>query len=323
MNELFENKEPLKDTALGRGEKSLSGEEQLYLDLFNLVKYSFVSLDKIKIENTIDQTIEVFLKDPFSKLLFYSYTVSKENYLIAHITNNVILSVAFGRSLGLNKNDLLDLGMCAFGHDFGMAEYIPLFQKVHELTEEENKVIQNHPLKSAEMFKSLFPEKIINGILDIHECVNGQGYPSGKTDQDISPLAKIVSVCDIFIALTHPRNYRQEYTPYEAMKVIIRKNETVFDRRVVKKFLEFISIYPVGSLVYLNTGETALVISSNPGLPTRSIIQVLLSAKREVEASHKIINLGEDNMLYILGPVERKEEKEILSLLKPRGDFNL
>ena len=81
------------------------------------------------------------------------------------------------------------------------------------------------------------------------------------------------------------------------------------------------SIYPVGNLVYLNTGETGMVVASNPGYPTRSVIRILLNPKREVDHSGKTVDLARDQVLYINGPVEEKEEKEILGFLKPRGDF--
>ena len=71
--------------------------------------------------------------------------------------------------------------------------------------------------------------------------------------------------------------------------------------------------------MYLNTGETGMVVGSNQGSPTRPIVRILLNTKRELDDSNKIVNLLEDQMLYISGSVESKEEMEILHFLKPRG----
>jgi len=132
-----------------------------------------------------------------------------------------------------------------------------------------------------------------------------------------------VSLCDVFEALTHSRNYRKAGTPYEAIKAIISKKNIFFDTPLLKNFVEFLSIYPIGNLVYLNTGKTAIVVGSNRGFPTRSIVRILLDAKKEVDTTGKVVNLLEDNMLYISGCIDPKEEEEVLHFLKPRGDITL
>jgi HD-GYP domain-containing protein (c-di-GMP phosphodiesterase class II) len=280
-------------------------------------------IDATEIEKKIDRIVTAFMEKPFNELLLYMYASSKDNYITAHIVNNVILAIGFANGLGLKKEEIHEVGLVAFCHDFGMMEYTDLFQKALQLTPSENELIRHHPLKSAEMFKPFFSEKVISGILDIHECVGGGGYPNGKTGVEITLLAKIVSICDVYEALSHPRSFRKEFIPYETIKTIIKKKDIIFDTRVVKKFLEFMSIYPIGSLVYLNTEETGIVIESNLGHPTRSIIRVLLNAKREVDQSGKIINLMNDPMVHITGPVKANEEQEILHFLKPRGEFDI
>lgn len=295
---------------------------KLYMELCDVAKATLnKNIDRERIIQIVSRTVDAFNQDPYNDLLLYFYNVTKEDYIVGHIANSVILAVGFGTNLGVSREDLMDLGICAFCHDIGMAEYKHLFQKPHQLTEEENRAVQEHPSKSVEIFKTIFSEKIISGILDVHEYVNGQGYPKNKTGSEISFLAKIVSVCDVFTALTHQRSFRNEFNPYEAIKMIIKKKNSIFDGRVINKFVEFMSIYPIGCLVYLNTGETAMVIASNKGFPTRAIVRVLLTAKREIDRTGRVVNLLEDNMLYINGVVGKDEEKEILRVIKPRGDF--
>ncbi len=293
--------------------------DNLYRNLLGVVRVCVhEKIDQERIDNTIDAIIEVFQPKLYSPLLLYIYTNSEGHYIYSHIANNVILSIAFGQSLGLSKEEIKEVGLCAFGHDFGMVSFLDLAHKPSQLVLEENQTIHYHPIKSAELFTPFFPEKVISGILDIHECVNGKGYPKGKTGADISFLAKVVSVCDVFEALTHPRNYRKAFSPYEAIKMIIKKNDQMFDKRVIKKFVEFMSIYPIGNLVHLNTGEVGMVIMSNPSSPTRSVVRILLNSKHEADYSGKMIDLLKDQMVYINGSVEAKDEKDILSLYKPR-----
>jgi len=298
--------------------------KNIYMEFFHTVRSCLAgNINKDTIEQAVQKVMKAFAQDPYNGLLLYSYTTSQDNYLSAHIANDVILSIGFAVSLGLSDKDVMDIGLCAFGHDFGMSEHVNLFQKTVKLTDEESSLIQQHPQKSAEIFKAFFPDRVINGILDVHEQVNGGGYPKRKLGVEISFLGKTAAICDAFEALTHPRKYRKAFSPYEAVKMIIKQKDVIFDAQILKKFLDFISIYPIGSLVYLNTGETAMVVGSNRGKPTRSIVRVLLNLKREVDRSGKTINLLEDQMLYIRGCVEPKEEGEILHFLKPRGDNEL
>jgi len=298
--------------------------EGIYTGLFEVASTSLSKeINKERIVKAITGVVKVFEDDLYNDLLLYFYNSSKDNYIISHIINNVILAVGFGVSVGLSKEDLMDLGICAFCHDFGMVEYTQFFQKGHQLTEEENRMVQRHTRESVQKFEGIFSDKVLNAIMDVHENVNGRGYPKGKTGVEISFLAKMTAICDVFEALTHARNFRREFTAYEAIKLIIKQRNKVFDARVVKRFIEFMSIYPVGGLVMLNTGETGIVIGSNRNSPTKPIVRILLNAKNEAEMSSRVINFMEETMVYVVHPLDTKAEREILHFLKPRGEFNL
>lgn len=298
--------------------------EKLYRDLIDLVRIcASGGINQDRIQRAVKAICEIFAKDPYNGLLLYFYNNSKENYIYGHIANNLILAVGFATSLKLSEQDIFDIGLCAFGHDFGMLEFFDLFQKNSQLSAQENQSIHHHPEKSAMLFKPHFPSRVIDAILDMHETIDGKGYPKGKTDGEISFLAKVVAICDIFEALTHVRSFRPEFSPYAAIKLIIKKKDIMFDRKLVKRFVEFMSIYPVGNLVYLNTGETGMVVGANPSSPTRAMVRVLLNPKREVVPAGRTIDLLKDPMIYISGSVDAKEEKEILHFLKPRGTLQV
>jgi HD-GYP domain-containing protein (c-di-GMP phosphodiesterase class II) len=252
-----------------------------------------------------------------------TYSFSRKNYLTGHVANDVILTVAFGLSLGYQRSDLIDLGICAFSHDLGMLGFESIAKKDQRLSEQEVDDIKRHPMIAAGIVRPVFSEKIAAVVTDIHERENGQGYPRGIPGAQIHIWAKVIAVCDTFEALTHPRVFRAPYSPYEAMKIIIKKKDLFFNDMVVKRFIDFMSIYPVGMLVYLNTGEMALVTGSNAGYPTRPVIRVLVNENREVEEVPRIIDLAHQNFVYITGVVDPEKEKEVLYFLKPRGQVDL
>ncbi|NTV29084.1 MAG: HD domain-containing protein [Candidatus Omnitrophica bacterium] len=276
-----------------------------------------------KVEETIGQVADAFEAEPFNELLLLFYSFSRKNYLTAHIVNDVILTVGFARSLGYERREMLDLGISAFAHDLGMAHFEGIARKGQQLTAQEIEDIKQHPMRSSEMVRPIFAEKIASAVLDVHERENGQGYPRGIPGAEIHLWAKIIAVCDTFEALTHPRIFRSPYSPYEAMKIIIKKKDVLFDDTVVKRFIDFMSIYPVGTLVYLNSGELALVTGSNYGSPTRAVVRVLINENREIEEGNQVIDLARQDFVYISGVVEPEKEKEILYFLKPRGQVEL
>jgi len=261
--------------------------EELYKNLYQDVKIALGGdINKNGIEDQMKILANAFVDNPYNPLLLYSYSSSKENYLAGHIVNSTVLAIGFGVSLNLSETNLFNLGLSIFCHDFGMMEYMHLFQNDKKLSDFESKLIQKHPLKSSEMFQSIFPEEIVRAIEEIHEHVDGNGYPKGKAGSEISFLAKISSICDVYEALTHPRNVREKIIPYEAMKFIIGQKDQIFDDKVVKRFVDFMSIFPVGSLVCLNTGEIGIVVASNYGYPTRCIVRIILTATQEVDILH-------------------------------------
>jgi len=297
---------------------------QLYLELYNTVQENLSGMINAQnITQIVEKISREFENNLYSELLLRFYTQSRENYLLTHITNTVILALGFGHSLSLSAEDRIDLGLCAFGHDFAMAEYLPFFQKPGELSTEEARLVRGHTQKSATLFKAHFPEKVIQGILDVHEQADGNGYPAGKSDIEVSFLSKIISICDVFEALTHARSFRAEVNPYEAIKLIIKKKNTVFDGQVINRFVDFMSIYPIGTLVHLNTGEIGLVVAGNYAAPTRCVVKVLLTAQRNPETTLKIHNLLENKMVYVIGTLPTTEEKEIIEALNPRGNISL
>jgi hypothetical protein len=183
--------------------------------------------------------------------------------------------------------------------------------------------IKQHPLRSAEIVRPIFSERIASVIMDVHERENGQGYPRGIPGAEINLWAKIIAVVDAFEALTHPRIFRPAYSPYEAIKMIIKKKDVLFDDMVVKRFIDFMSIYPVGSLVKLNSGEVAIVTAGSTASPTRPVVKVILNENKEVEEANTVIDLVEREFVYITGVVEPEKEKELLYFLKPRGQVDL
>ena len=298
--------------------------QELYRELFAAACFSLKGvIDHARTVAMIGKVVDVFEAEPYNELMLMAYTFSRKNYLAAHIVNDVVLTIGFAQRIGYGRRELVDLGICAFTHDLGMVGFDGTINKNQRLSVSDIEDIKAHPLVAAEMVRPIFSEKIASVIMDIHERENGQGYPRGIPGAEIHMWAKVISMCDTFEALTHPRIFRAPYSPYEAMKIIIKKKDVFFDDVIVKRFIDFMSIYPVGMCVYLNTGETAMVIGSNAGSPTRPVVRILVNQNREVEDLPRTIDLAHQDFGYICGVVNPEKEKEIHYFLNPRGQVEL
>jgi HD-GYP domain-containing protein (c-di-GMP phosphodiesterase class II) len=321
-----ENPYRRKGGPAGSGQGPVLSEELkvVYRDLHAAVQFSLTNgIHADAVDAVLGRVVSAFEADPYNELLLLSYAVSHKKYLPAHIANDVILTVGFARSLGLSSPDLHAIAQCAFVHDLGMGGVEEISRKGQQLNDGEIEDIKQHPVRSSEIARAAFSQLAASVVLDVHERENGQGYPRGIPGARIHLWAKLIAICDAFEALTHPRVFRPSYSPYEAMKIIIRKKDVLFEDAVVKRFIEYLSIYPVGSLVYLNSGETAMVVGANVHSPTRPVVRVLVNENREVEEGEKTIDLAEKDFVYVGGVLEPEKEKEILYFLKPRGQVDI
>jgi HD-GYP domain-containing protein (c-di-GMP phosphodiesterase class II) len=192
-----------------------------------------------------------------------------DDYVLNHSLNVCVLSIALGRRLGLDKNELTDLGIGAFFHDYGKME-IPreILDKPGKLERSEWALMETHPQLGAEKLlrlkeTSAVPVGAINVAMEHHIKEDLNGYPPLQK-KTISFFSKIVKVCDVFDALTTPRPYREHtFRPDEALATMVPEAGVGFDEIILKVFAQMLGFYPVGSLVRLDTGELAIVFEPN------------------------------------------------------------
>lgn len=194
-----------------------------------------------------------------------------DEYTLNHSVNVCILSIALGRRLGLNRNELVDLGISSFFHDFGKLDTPKeILDKPDKLSDEERGIIQKHPHQGAQKLVHLkgiddLPLRAVHVSLEHHSRHDLSGYPKYFKKQSINFFSKIVNITDYFDAITTKRPYREKtLTRSEALSLMLEKSGTEFDKLLLKVFANMMGAYPVGSLVALDTGEVAIVFEMNP-----------------------------------------------------------
>jgi HD-GYP domain-containing protein (c-di-GMP phosphodiesterase class II) len=192
-------------------------------------------------------------------------------YTFTHSVNVCIFAVALGKKLGFDKHQLYELGLGALLHDVGKVRMpLELINKNGPLTPEEFPVLQEHPTEGLlSLFEmrglSELPLRAMLVAYEHHMKVDQTGYPRSIRRREPTLFGRIVAVADGFDAATTKRSYQAQ--PWPADKVLreMRDNPTRgFDPLVVKAFIAMTGIYPVGSVVILDTFELAVVVQANP-----------------------------------------------------------
>jgi HD-GYP domain-containing protein (c-di-GMP phosphodiesterase class II) len=232
-----------------------------------------------------------------------------DTYLFSHSVHVSILSTVVGISMGLTRKEIGSLATGCLVIDIGMLDIDrKIWDKTTALSDAEFQVVKRHPelgLRAA--------ERLVHGDQDAlaivsqhHERIDGSGYPKRLQGKAIHPLARIAAVCDIYDAMQAPRAYRKKWLPYQVMSHLLVSSTETLDSEVVKVFLRTLSAYPIGSFIRLDTGEVAVVVSSNAQSPIRPVVKVFTGPQGNRLPKPVFIDLIEDRR-FIIGPVDPRQ----------------
>jgi len=264
---------------------ALTSIKQTFQEMFQekllqrpLIKQDLSALFKPVLENMVND-----LKANKQAMLMLSSIYVRDLYLYTHSLNVTLYSLTMGMANGYNQQQLLELGYGALLHDIGKTK-IPLsiLEKKEPLTEEEFNEIQKHTIYGFEILRKEFeiPLMAAHVAYQHHERLNGKGYPRGLKGNEIQEYAKIVAIADVYDALTGYRVYKEPTLPHEALEFLYSRVDVEFDRKWLEIFRKTVAIYPLGTTVTLNSGETGIVVDINIKFPGRPIIRILEDDKR-------------------------------------------
>jgi len=227
--------------------------------------------------------------------------LKSEDYPYYHALNVCIISLEIGLGAGYERLRLIELGKVSFIHDFAISQFFNSPEKKHILEKEELEKIKDYPNVTLDILTK-FTKELSGAVLELigRQQENLQVFlpAAGLNSDRILEYARIVILADVYETMTHQRPYRNKYTPLETIKNIL-DNKSAFDPRGVKSLIERVGIFPVGTLVRLNTNEIGMVLKENPQLPLRPSVKILCDAYgREVKES-KMIDLSDNSMIYI------------------------
>ena len=254
-------------------------------------------------------------------LLALTLLKSYDNYLFNHSVNVSVLSLALAEALKAPAADLQVIGMAGLLHDIGKTMTPKsIILKPHQLTPEEWGVMREHPVKSSEIVAKMpgVGELCVRLVYEHHINFDRKGYPAVEAGRQLHPYSKIITISDVYDAVTTLRPYQKPFSPRDAMRIMESLAGRVIDPVYFREFIRVLGIYPVGSLVRLDTGEVAVVTETRSSEPLCPKIKILfdhsgrrleepikldLAKLRPGEASRNLIAPA-DPLLYGIDPFE-------------------
>lgn len=188
-----------------------------------------------------------------------------------HSVNVMVISLMLGRSLGLQREALVELGLAALLHDIGKLELPDRFRNAEDgFTAVEHRLYQSHVIHSVSMAQSMgLPPGVVAGIAQHHEMADGSGFPARTTVDQMQMAGKIVALVNRYDNFCNPARGSVVTTPHEALSVMFAQMKPRFDSVVLGAFIRMMGVYPPGSIVQLGNDRYGMVVSVNALRPLR------------------------------------------------------
>ncbi|OGI66700.1 MAG: hypothetical protein A2W18_09770 [Candidatus Muproteobacteria bacterium RBG_16_60_9] len=238
------------------------------------------NIDSISAKRVVGALAESVIRNPDALTCFIQLK-NKDEYTAQHSLRVCILALAFGRHLGLDRETLEMLGTGALLHDIGKMK-VPneILNKPAALSEYEFSVMKTHVPRGVEILERMpgIPRPAIDVARCHHERYTGSGYIGGLTGDQIGFFGMIGGIVDCYDAVTSDRAYRAGMSAHAALKQMYEWRARDFHPGLVEQFIQCMGIYPIGSVVELNTGEIAVVVTMNRVRRLKPRVTLVLNA---------------------------------------------
>jgi len=217
------------------------------------------------LQRVVESLMDNLLQDP-AAVLGLTAIKGHDDYTLNHSINVCILSLSLGSALGLTAEELRSLGLASLLYDIGKVRISEeILGKAGPLTAEEWQTVKGHTEEGADLLKRLQLADKMPMIVayEHHQRHDLMGYPEPVNGAEQHLFSKLVSVCDAYDAMTTTRPFRREIRPDKALSVLMQGRGKAYDPGITKSLVAMLGIYPMGAVVQLDDGSTAVVFRVN------------------------------------------------------------
>ncbi|MCG7991045.1 MAG: HD-GYP domain-containing protein [Candidatus Thiodiazotropha lotti] len=237
-----------------------------------------------------------------------------DQYTFEHSVSVSALMIAFAKKLQLDQSTIWELGVGGILHDVGKLQ-VPekILNKPGRLTDQEFDVMRGHVgfgYKLIDEAESI-PKRAQQVILQHHERLNGTGYPGRLSGEEISLYGKMAAIVDVYDAITSDRVYHKGKLPSLVLRQLVEwSDEGDFDAELVQRFIQCVGIYPVGSLVVLESQRLAVVVASPQKALLNPVLKVIYDLRKQRLIPPEVLDLtdpvagGRDRIVKPVTPDE-------------------
>ena len=227
-------------------------------------------------------------------LLWLTRLKRTDQYAYDHAVNVSVHAMVFARFVGLSGNQVRQLGRAGLLQDIGKLQInYGVRSKPGPLDEREFEHVKAHVRNTLRLLQAHegFEPDVLGIIAAHHERYDGTGYPRGLDGMKIPLAAEMAGIIDTYCAMTRERVYRQAVSSQRAMETLNQLRNTLFRETLIDQFLQCIGLYPIGTLVELNSGEVGVVIQQNQVRRLQPRVLVLLAPDKSVERFPRTLDL--------------------------------
>ena len=247
-----------------------------------------------KLEPLVEEISNSVQRNP-GALISLARLKTQDDYTFMHSVAVCGLMIALARQLGLDQQQIREAGMAGLIHDLGKA-MVPLeiLNKPGKLTDEEFTLMKEHPRYGYDMLVEGVGvgEVSLDVCLHHHEKDDGSGYPDRLHSETISLFAKMGAVCDVYDAITSDRPYKAGWDPAVSIRKMNEWSKSHFDPRVFQAFVKSVGIYPIGSLVRLESGMLGVIVEISADSLLTPCVKTFYCTRRKARIAPKLIDLS-------------------------------